>query len=61
MDTVIVEQCEYQEDRVIDGTLHYFFEGDWHEYDKKDLTTMLLGEQDMFNTYVDHVYSKYVN
>ena len=48
MDDIIVEICDYEEDKVINGVLHYWMCGAWHEYDKKCLTTMLLAERQAF-------------
>ena len=52
-----VELCDYEEDKVINGVLHYWLGGAWHEYDKKCLTAMLLAEQEFFQEYVDRNYS----
>ena len=55
-----IEQCDYQEDKVINGTLHYWFESGWVEYSKIELTQMLIAEQDSFSEYVNQTYETYI-
>ena len=59
MENIEIEQCEYQEDKVINGVLHYWFEDGWVEYTKQELTSMLIAEQDGFTEYVNHTYETY--
>ena len=57
MDTE-VELCDSEhDDCVINGVLHYWLGGAWHEYDKKCLTAMLLAHEEFFQEYVDRNYS----
>lgn len=55
------EQLEYEQDKVINGVLHYLDGDQWIEYSKEELTEKLLEEQDFFNEYVDRVYSSTIN
>jgi hypothetical protein len=55
------EQLEYEQDKVINGVLHYLDGDQWVEYSKEELTEKLLEEQDFFNEYVDLVYSSTIN
>ena len=58
---VELEQLGYEEDRVLNGVLHYLYEGEWVEYTNVELTEMLIAEQDFFIELCNRNYSKYVN
>ena len=53
-----IEQCEYEEDKVVKGVLCFALGGKWIEYSKEALTEMLLTEQSGFDAYVNRVWDE---
>lgn len=60
MNNIEIEQCEYEEDKIINGILHYWYENGWVEYTKQELTSRLIDEQDSFSEYVNQTYETYI-
>lgn len=50
-----VEQCDYREDKIINGVLCFSLDGEWIEYSKAELTEMYMFEQGCFDSYIDGV------
>lgn len=50
-----IEICDYHEDKVVNGVLCHYFDGEWVEYSKQELTDMYLGEQEAFDAYINRI------
>jgi hypothetical protein len=58
---VDIEQCDYTEDRVINGILHYWQVDKFLPYSLEELTEMYMDEVDFFDDYVNRTYGKHLN